>query len=449
MRLPFFGFHPRLGPIHLRLPQEIDGLLAVYFQAREGQLPDPSDLKALALAWLERHAGPRENMLLTEWLERGLVDFGVSEKDEPPGPPLELLRHFGISPEESERFEQSTHVAMLLSHYNMALLAPGIWAALACARAIAEAFDGVVFDPHYPGFLPLERYDEDVPELSSLSVGQHIAVPASVDRRGLGWMTTSGMRKFGLPNLELNGVPPDLPDGLLPVINAAAQVLVEQAVESVRFHGGDLKDLLVGPELRVGLPEISRAFEADAPEPEEGVRGWTTIRVRWGKRRWKTERFLELVPPAHYPAGQGEWLHSILGDLLKTERNVRALPADHRAIQRAHARARAELPRVKSRFQAGLQVGETLHIKHGFSLVSGGHEYMWVVVNSWAGDRIRGQLTSDPQFRLDLRAGQPIDLRDSEVFDWLLSSLDGQLEGGYTNLAASPDPNESDENEED
>jgi uncharacterized protein YegJ (DUF2314 family) len=338
---------------------------------------------------------------------------------------------------------------MVLSRYSVALAPCGLWAGLGCAKAIAEALDGVVFDPLYPRFLPLESYSDEVPLSTPLAVSQHIGVPFSVDRRGLGWMTTTGMAKFGLPNLELSDVPPDLPDGLMPIVNAVAQTLTDLAMREAHRNQGELKELLIGPELRVGLPEIARAFGSKAPEPEEGVRGWTMVRIRLRRPRRGREAFLQIVAPRHFPAGQGEWLHSALGDLLKSEHEVRTLPADSQAMRLAHARALAEVPRIKSRFQAGLRAGETLHIKHGFPTATGGHEYMWVVVNSWAGDRIRGQLTSDPHVCVELRAGQSVELRESEIFDWLLSSLDGGLEGGYTNFAATTEAQEPPEPDED
>ena len=50
----------------------------------------------------------------------------------------------------------------------------------------------------------------------------------------------------------------------------------------------------------------------------------------------------------------------------------------------------ADLPGVKARFLAGLPAGTLLAVKHGFPTSASGHEYMWVRVDSWAGDRIRG-----------------------------------------------------------
>jgi len=101
-------------------------------------------------------------------------------------------------------------------------------------------------------------------------------------------------------------------------------------------------------------------------------------------------------------------------------------------MEAAHQRAVRELPGVKRRFQAGLRPGETLLVKYGFPTPGEGHEYMWVAVNTWTADRLKGQLANDPQVRLDLRAGQTVELVEQDVFDWMIHLPDGGTEGGYT-----------------
>lgn len=57
---------------------------------------------------------------------------------------------------------------------------------------------------------------------------------------------------------------------------------------------------------------------------------------------------------------------------------------------------------------------------------------MWIVVNTWVGDSLQGQLANEPHLRLDLRAGQRIELHDADIFDWMLRLPEGEAEGGYT-----------------
>ena len=62
-----------------------------------------------------------------------------------------------------------------------------------------------------------------------------------------------------------------------------------------------------------------------------------------------------------------------------------------------------------------------------------------MAVNTWRGMRLQGQLASDPVYRRDLRAGEAIEIDQSEVFDWLIPRADGTAEGGYTNFAVPED----------
>jgi uncharacterized protein YegJ (DUF2314 family) len=115
-------------------------------------------------------------------------------------------------------------------------------------------------------------------------------------------------------------------------------------------------------------------------------------------------------------------------------------PSDE-AMARAHEQATSTLPGIKERFQAGLPLGERLYVKHGFPRTDapGLSEFMWVVVHTWKGRRIRGALANDPSFRIDLRSGQDVELDDDGVFDWLLHRDDGANEGAFTVGVGDPD----------
>ena len=99
----------------------------------------------------------------------------------------------------------------------------------------------------------------------------------------------------------------------------------------------------------------------------------------------------------------------------------------------ASALVAADLPGVKARFLAGLPAGTLLAVKHGFPNSAVGHEYMWVRVDSWAGDRIQGRLANDPVRRPDLHLGDEVELDAGDVCDWCISHPDGVREGARIN----------------
>jgi uncharacterized protein YegJ (DUF2314 family) len=333
----------------------------------------------------------------------------------------------------------------VLIHAPDAVIAPraGLWAATAAAHGIASALDGIVFDPVLMNLVPSERLSESL--LESMSDGgrllpvDHILVLFSVDERGAGWMTTKGMEKFGLPNLEVRQAPPGLFDRLVHVMNGLAGRLIHTVMESPVTEGLP-RSVALEREMRLGMEDIARAYGVDEMpyEPEDGVRGWTLVGLEYtGRGRRGMEPFIALVPPGGARIDQGEWLYGLLNDLLGPEdpENCDYVPGDNERMEAAHLRAVSELPEVKRRFTAGLKPGEQLYVKHGFP-VEDHHEFMWVGVSTWKGTRIHGRLANDPFERMDLRAGQNVEIGEGGVFDWMIEGLGETIEGNYTGRVA-------------
>ena len=426
------------GPIRLK-PEEPVAIDYVVLAQIDGDAPSPESLTEIVGAWVPEHVGEPIGPHLTGWIERGLLQcLPIARQGGPPLPPVDLLRHFGVDDEQERRYESATHMVLLRSFDRLKPPRLGLWAARAAARAIAEEFTGVIFDPALLKLHPIDTIDAPIPVNGGIHVTDHLVVPFSVNQKGLGWITTKGMSRFGLPELEVRDVPPDLPNAIVPIVNGVAAALVRQVHGAGTIDSDKPMELQIGPEIRLETEDVARAYGEEPPDAREGVRGWTSIGLELHRGRRGSDDFLRLVPPAHFPHGQGVWLHSLLSDLFgASDHEVRGVSADSEAMARAHARAVGTLPAIKRRFQKGLELGERLLVKHGFPTTGDGHEYMWVVVNTWAGERIRGQLANDPEYRVDLRAGQTVDLADADVFDWYLTRADGGSEGGFTNQAAT------------
>jgi uncharacterized protein YegJ (DUF2314 family) len=71
---------------------------------------------------------------------------------------------------------------------------------------------------------------------------------------------------------------------------------------------------------------------------------------------------------------------------------------------------------VKSAFKAGEQT-----------------EFMWIEVSRWVGAQISGLLMSEPpRYVTNLRAGQQLNVRESDFYDYLRVFADGKTEGNET-----------------
>ena len=83
-------------------------------------------------------------------------------------------------------------------------------------------------------------------------------------------------------------------------------------------------------------------------------------------------------------------------------------------------------------FQAGLPSGEAVAVKVPFPTRVGGVEYMWVELTSVRGDELAGTLLNDPYDVDGLNKGDPITLRQGEMFDYVWKKADGSREGNTT-----------------
>lgn len=441
MRLPFFGSRKTSGPIRLPLPETLCVAYAVYFRSQRAEPPTPEQLLPVVQAWLERHAEDPLRQALREFISRGLLQMQVGGRDLLPPPPPELLRAWRPGELEERRYAEATHMVAIFAEDLPGPPRFGFWAALAAARALAEASGGVILDPDFPRLLKVDSYGEGLPANGRVQITDHILVPQSVDQRGLMWMTTKGVSKFGLPELEIRDAPPHLSEALGSLINGTAQHLIRQLWRLYAEREEPPKELPVGPEIRLGLEDVAAAYGGEEfTGPPEGTRGWAMLRLEFHPGRGKSDDFLRLVAPHGVREKHGVWLNGVLADLLGAgESTLRNVKTDSEAMEIAHRRAVEELPQVKQRFLAGLQPGETLIVKHGFPTQGEQNEYMWLAVNTWRGDRLQTQLMNNPQIRMDLRPGQAVEIREAEVFDWAIMRPDGEMEGGYTNRVVMRD----------
>ena len=436
------------SPVRIRLTEPIRVVFVAYFRAPAGETPTAEGLLERTKEWYGQRPAPLGPALVDFANAGDLLSVLVVPRGEVPDPPTDSLRALRAGEAELRRFEASTHVALISAWDLVKAPSVGLWAALGAAIAVSRAYDGAVIDPSYPRLLSDEETDREFPENGAIVITHHIQVLYSLDRRGQTWMTTKGMGRFGLPELEMIGVPPNLPDMALPLVNGIASVLLDSARAVEGEPGVRPRTWVVGPEIRLDTRQIARAHGEEGGDPEEGVRGWTTVRLEYRPGRRGHDSFLRLVPPRHHTGGQGVWLNAALGDLFGVERTIVQVSDHDEAMARAQERAVATLPQTKARFQKGLGLGEQLYVKHAFPRdEEGQHEFMWVVVNTWKGDRIRGVLANDPAYRIDLRAGQTVDLTDADVIDWLLDRADGTHEGNFTGEVLSTQHDEPDSDE--
>ena len=246
-------------------------------------------------------------------------------------------------------------------------------------------------------------------------------------------MTTKGLGRFGLPELQVRNVPPQLGRAWTRVLNGAASRLLGTWLHALRDQAGSAFAQL--PELlEVREDDVARAY--DTP----GTNGpAVAVRLTFDPSlEDHADTFVSIQPPDDYPASAGEFMAGVHAALFgQSGQEIRPLaPSDE--MDRAMSAARAALPAVRARFLAGdLPPRAQLMIKHEIS-ARGRAEYPWAYVTSWTDPgRILGNSAGDAALDPAIRAGRPIVVDAGAIIDWAIW-IDGKgiVEGGQTNVIA-------------
>jgi uncharacterized protein YegJ (DUF2314 family) len=430
MKFPFFGARePK--PVTIKLPEIVHTGFGVYFTSDGPPSLSDDDIIEITKAWLIKRADPRLGDAITDFVSAApMRKLEVRPVSQLAAPPMQMLKAMGLGETEEERMRHATHVVMVATYDALRYPRFGLIAAVAVARALALKLGGVIFDPQCGKVLRIDTHDQELPDTPWLPVATQIVIPHSVDSKGIGWMTTVGMEKYGLPNLELRQIPPNLGDAIAPIMSGIIQKLVWAVFTENQERGTPSVEIVVGPDLEISSEDISQAFGTKSESGEKV--GTTQIRIGYYPDKRGEERFLGVMPPEAFKNRPEEWMYLMLDDLLGREDKIGHVNKDSEMMEAAHYRATAELPEVKRRFLAKLPVGSNLFIKHGFPTSDGDREFMWIAVQTWTGDKISGILANEPLDVPGLRAGSPVQISEAEAFDWTISHHDGRMEGGYT-----------------
>jgi hypothetical protein len=91
--------------------------------------------------------------------------------------------------------------------------------------------------------------------------------------------------------------------------------------------------------------------------------------------------------------------------------------------------ARATWPAARARYINGLPPGNTFFVTVRLTDQEKRIEQVFVVVDSVRNSRVFGRIRSPIQLVRGFRYGQPYDLPDSDIMDWMIAKPDGSEEG--------------------
>ncbi|MEW6350528.1 MAG: DUF2314 domain-containing protein [Thermodesulfobacteriota bacterium] len=257
----------------------------------------------------------------------------------------------------------------------------------------------------------------------------------TLDEKGIAWIHSHGMQKFGLPEIEIEEVPTDYAPYGRRLMVGAARTLIERTLRGeppmppVELHRTPfLLDLEPRPGDEEGHFPVG-SLQVFPYVADYDPRNPSTLRHVLRIMESRGYRFPELAPPptpepAEPPASAPPHAEK---HVLKSR------------LLLAHRQAQQGLIEFKRSFlDQGHLEGAVHAVKVGFPVAEGEYEWMWVSLDKWTENLILGHVENDPVLRTDLSKGSRVEVEEGQVFDWVIAREGRVLGGAYTEALLSP-----------
>lgn len=406
MRLWPFGKRVGSGSVRLNVPATV-GCVFVLHHRRLQREPDLDDVKAFAIERIAATVPEPASSAFRECIVQGLCS--ILEVEIAKAPPIPEVVFVGLPEAEARRLRNATHVIAIGVTEENRKPRIVLMAALAAVRVLQERTNGVVLDAITMRTLPAAG--ADTAAALDLEFDRHIVTYLSENERGALWITTKGLSRFGLPELEIVDADKEHSEGLQRLLRIVARSLVDAVDELPRGH----------EQLALPLPYSVNA-------------GDSGIALRMGllhrPQSHRSEAFLRITAPAGHDGSEAEWWDRARAFGL----GIVHSPAENPDMLAASAKARAELPSAAARFAGWKAAGTRVLVKHGAPTTDGGVEYLWFEVQAWDERGLSCLVANEPSSKCPgLALGDEKELAPSDVFDWIAIEADGRTHGGYTN----------------
>lgn len=239
------------------------------------------------------------------------------------------------------------------------------------------------------------------------------------------WMTTKGLKRMGLPELQALNVPPQLYERWSNVITATTYNIM------ARFSQVATIDKTTTEFTMPATIELS-ASDFAMFMPDDKI-DRAVIHLRFDGAKGNEEQFLTMTPPPRDARSIGRYLCDIYAKLFGAEHEIVQAPRSE-AMEKAMAEARSGLTNVRKRFIEGkLPKDSKLIVKFPLKHEND-TEYLWAFVTAWKNpDELDAISGNDSNLGGTIRNGDPVHLKTNTLVDWAVMTEDGIVEGGFTN----------------
>jgi uncharacterized protein YegJ (DUF2314 family) len=348
------------------------------------------------------------------------------EKEYPP-PRIEELQYFGhgLSEEQAKGLQKSKQALIL----DFAHPSGQVWVALRAANQLvvqlARELDGFVWDEETREVFTPDAWEDrrlttwagGIPTIQKQTT-IHVYKKDEFVRA-----ITLGMKKAGLPDVVVEEFGWSSENQVGNLINIFCQAMVEGAPLSVPGPFTiDLKN--------IKDPVVRESQLKSLKKNATGV-GYLQLKTAAADEGDPNNRLVELAFDRYVGRDSQAKRESLIGCFFGVEDKTAAIHHNEELLE-ASRRAKSQLPELNSRFNAGLKPGELILVKAPFKTRTGGNEWMWVEISHWKSHSIRGILENDPELVPDLHAGEVVEIREEDVFDYIHKYPSGRVEGNTT-----------------
>lgn len=218
-------------PLTLRFPSDVPNAFLTFCQIPPREVPTLDSLRMIIRDWIGRNVNAPLRGLALPFLELPLVTIQVSEARSLPPEMIAGLAE-NIGEEAFAQIQQATHCLIVRSPDALIFPRAGLWTCLAGGLACAGRFGGVIVDADTQRVFPTGVRFPTLHNQGLFHIRHFLLVPMSQDERGLFWMTTRGMARFGLPEVQVRDIPLIDLEQLVWVVCGICQALAGQVMRA-------------------------------------------------------------------------------------------------------------------------------------------------------------------------------------------------------------------------
>jgi hypothetical protein len=370
--------------------------------------------------------------ILDELLAGPVVPVEVQRAADVPPLPVELLAVMGATEEQLNRVQSATHFVIVTVQSQAGWPPVHEWITRALATVLAERFGSDVIDVVNYQVLDVARANATLPgEDGRIRLADWVWVDYSADSTGY-WCTTTGLLRFGLPELQTLAAPPNVVEPWGQAMTGVAHRLLAAWSETL---SADRHAAFVQlPSLwQVSSEDVAVAY--GRPYRPRASTAVATGRLALDPGAYPEQNsFLTIHPPLSWAGSAGEHIAQVCTTLFGSRAGGVRHAHPSEVMDRAIATARAALNDIRGRFESGrLDLHEKLLVKYALP-GDEGTEYLWAYVTSWRDPyRILATSAVDAVYHPKVRTGRPVVVDTAAVVDWAVEHDErGIVEGGWT-----------------